>query len=239
MNWKPIHEIQIIHQWIEVDIQTSVDGSVTTIKNCRICGSVQRVLDLDRSESHGSNSTDVRPYERLGELKEMLDRISAMFDAMNRDVLDGTDYGDITDLLSDLELRYGRQIRSGDISYDQLRSWIDAPTKKMRRKVLLVYKQGLVCNRCYSLVFSLNGLTEDHIVPRASGGQSTLLNLQLLCGRCNEAKGSIRPKEVDVSPFAYQGPPCIHKITCVAVDELRQAEYRRHRRKVASISGAD
>ena len=57
--------------------------------------------------------------------------------------------------------------------------------RKQRLRVLA--RDGHMCQLC--------GTTEepfhiDHIVPRSKGGTSDLDNLQVLCKRCNLAKGS-------------------------------------------------
>ncbi len=224
MSRKPVHDIQIIHSWIQVERIESVDGSATIIRNCPDCGEEGRIFDL--SKLSGPSLSDMPHEKRIaekGKIGGLGKAAIKMLDGMTRELLDDTDYCDIADLLNEIEQRYQGQIQAGYIPYRELGSWIDTRTKKFQRKGLLAYKQGLVCNKCDSIVFSLDQLTEDHIIPRASGGQSILLNLQLLCRGCNQAKDNKSPNEEDVPPFLYQGPPCIHRITCVGVDELRRS----------------
>ena len=220
-----MHEIAIVHMRREkIDRIESDDGAVTIVEKCRDCGKETSILDL--SQVRGPSLNNLPHKKRLDELKKVREtykRFNALSDEMNRGLLDGTGYSEISDLLGDLKKRYQHQIRVDDMSYHQLGQWVDTRTKKIRRKVLLGYKQGPVCNRCDSLLLSLAQLTEDHILPRACGGQSTLLNLQLLCRRCNQDKDDSGPSEKDISPFAFEGPSCVHKITCVAVEKLRQS----------------
>ena len=62
---------------------------------------------------------------------------------------------------------------------------VSSQYKKQRLRVLA--RDGHMCQLC--------GTTEepfhiDHIIPRSKGGTSDLDNLQVLCKRCNLAKGS-------------------------------------------------
>lgn len=149
--------------------------------------------------------------------------------------MDGKDYTEVTDLLNDIEKRYENQIRANDVPYRHLVSWVNAQDRKteslrmkLQRKVLLAHKQGPVCNRCDSIFF-FDQMTEDHIISKNNGGESLLENLQLFCGHCNKSKGNNSPSEKDVSPFVYQGPPCIHTMTCVELDELQRSWDNRNR----------
>lgn len=47
-------------------------------------------------------------------------------------------------------------------------------------------EQGKQCQKCESKY----DLTFDHVIPYSEGGEHTRNNLQLLCRRCNSAKGS-------------------------------------------------
>ena len=86
--------------------------------------------------------------------------------------------------------------------------------KRHSRKVLLEIKQGLVCDICDQVADSIDDLEEEHILPRALGGQSKLKNLRLACRTCNQNKGDQPPTDSDLSPFAYQGEPCEHRVSC-------------------------
>lgn len=60
----------------------------------------------------------------------------------------------------------------------------------------LFQKQKGACNGC-GRSFDDDLLQEDHIVPRAKGGEDTLENKQLLCGPCNATKGVGTMKQLE------------------------------------------
>ena len=72
-----------------------------------------------------------------------------------------------------------------------------------------------MCNRC-DLVFSFDELSEDHIKHDRNCGQLT--DLQLLCKKCNGKKGSDPPGKSDISPFKFEGKPCVHRVSCTELD---------------------
>jgi hypothetical protein len=59
------------------------------------------------------------------------------------------------------------------------------PSEKKRKYRAVVRRDGESCARCSTT----DNLTLDHIVPRSRGGSNRIVNLQLLCGPCNQAKG--------------------------------------------------
>ena len=65
--------------------------------------------------------------------------------------------------------------------------WQAQRTRKPNRAMrLAVYnRDGGVCRRCGGTF----DLQYDHIIPFVRGGPTTVDNLQLLCGRCNQRKG--------------------------------------------------
>ena len=66
--------------------------------------------------------------------------------------------------------------------------WLDSPTGgSMRFKVLEA--GGRRCALC-GITSKDRALDVDHIVPHSKGGPSTFENLQILCSKCNRAKGN-------------------------------------------------
>lgn len=61
--------------------------------------------------------------------------------------------------------------------------------KRDELMLALIERDGYSCTECGEL----EGLTIDHIIPLSKGGSDTLENLQLLCQRCNSAKGDKMP----------------------------------------------
>ncbi|MGR6999924.1 HNH endonuclease signature motif containing protein [Yinghuangia aomiensis] len=63
----------------------------------------------------------------------------------------------------------------------------DAAWSRLAR---LAIAQQPWCSRCRTSGSKTNPLTGDHIRPLSAGGTSTLDNIQVLCRRCNSAKGA-------------------------------------------------
>src|SRR5262249_15303495 len=53
------------------------------------------------------------------------------------------------------------------------------------------HRQGGRCSWCGVILASKYRPNIDHIFPLAFGGDDSLENIQLLCGRCNQGKGSL------------------------------------------------
>jgi hypothetical protein len=53
-------------------------------------------------------------------------------------------------------------------------------------KVAVAARDGGRCRRCGSA----EDIHFDHVIPYSRGGANTVANIQLLCGRCNRAKGA-------------------------------------------------
>lgn len=64
-----------------------------------------------------------------------------------------------------------------------------------RIKLQLLWQNGKRCAICGRKIKDLDDLTIDHIVPLAKGGRNAIENYQLAHKACNEAKGSMLPKE--------------------------------------------
>ena len=61
-------------------------------------------------------------------------------------------------------------------------------TPALRRQIM--ERDDFTCQRCGKYMPDEVGLHVDHIVPVARGGKTVPSNLQVLCSRCNGAKGS-------------------------------------------------
>ena len=69
------------------------------------------------------------------------------------------------------------------------RTDLAAPIPYRQNKHVLFGQQEGHCNGCRS-AFEFRHFEVDHIIPRDSGGQDHIENLQLLCGHCNRVKGN-------------------------------------------------
>ena len=68
-----------------------------------------------------------------------------------------------------------------------------APEAYHQNKHVLFGQQEGRCNGCRS-EFPFRVFGVDHVIPRSSGGQDNIENLQLLSAHCNRVKGD-RPQE--------------------------------------------
>ena len=64
----------------------------------------------------------------------------------------------------------------------------DISLEEVRELLYRVY--GRTCNYCNSKLL-VNNMACDHIMPLSMGGNSTPINLQMICGRCNTRKGPL------------------------------------------------
>ena len=77
--------------------------------------------------------------------------------------------------------------------------------------------------------FSEEYLEIDHIHPKAEGGGWELVNLQLLCSRCNRRKGSTKTneqveKELGEKGLLYHQRAAVHAYTGIPVEEYLKRE---------------
>ena len=215
---KHMHEIHVTHRFIEISRTDETKVSFKSIMRCQDCGGQHRTLHL--TTTNEANSNDDAPVEWSSEdwnrVREQFNQSAKLMaewlDEEVKELLDGTKYDTIGELLAEIYKRYDGIVSASSMSFYQLDLWSKTRNKDFQRKVLLAYKQGLVCNRCDS-IYEFNNLEVDHVRPDRSMGQLT--NLQLLCRSCHNAKGKSPPGEKDSSPFKFEGEPCKHQLTCV------------------------
>ena len=228
------HDVIVEHDWGDPH-EHPYDGNGTLkVQICRVCGTEQSTLVLDRSKDDRPamdmlKSTDPavqrRVAQQFSELGDQLKKVVDRMDEYQSAICDGTKYSNCMEFAEALERSHQGVVTPADITFGAMEHMIatnDGPSgRKHRRKVLLAFRQGLVCDVCDNVAFSLGDLTEDHIVPRALGGQSTLINLRLVCRCCNQNKADRAPGKFDVSPFAWTGKQCVHRVKCAELQEMR------------------
>ncbi len=208
-----MHRVIVAHDWQEVERVDFHTTSEIAIMRCVDCGAERQVLHMKASDKTRQNHDSLRESPTAQDrLAEQLTQLAELGRSLNRELLDGTKYATSEALIDDIAKRYNGDIDGEDIPFGWLGPWTASNHRKAKRKVLLAYKQGLVCNRC-DLIFPFDELTEDHIEGDRSRGQLT--DLQLLCKKCGREKGDGPPGELDVSPFKFEGETCVHHVTCV------------------------
>ena len=231
MSESPRHEIKVTHNWRSPEPYKSGRSKSEKVQTCQVCGAEKHILALD-SATDGSSWADLKSeipanrekaWAEFRELNKAFTKFSKQLEDMESALFDGTEYQGLFDFAARMKSTYENAVSDGDITFGLAYEFLQAihSSRKKRRKLLLAMKQGPVCNRCDS-IYPLRLLTEDHIVPKERRGQAKLLNLQLLCLRCNQAKDNSEPSDQDQSPYAYKGQSCVHQITC---QEL-EARYR-------------
>ncbi|MBI3616961.1 MAG: HNH endonuclease [Candidatus Omnitrophica bacterium] len=83
---------------------------------------------------------------------------------------------------------------------------IKRPPKRLRKELGNLYEKK--CFGC-SLVLTKKDISCDHIVAHVHEGKTSVLNLQILCVRCNtKIKGELKAKEINVHlTFPFRPPP--------------------------------
>ena len=242
-----MHEIRVIHNYGRPESYRFHRGGCDTIEICKDCGEEQRTLHLSKGEGpnlsdlakHGERYQHKQMQSALRDLAKQCNEAVKVLEEYKNSIIAGTKYSNIHDLAETMDQRYIGQISAVEVPFGVLDLWVNTSSKKPQRKVLLGCKQGLVCNRCDTVMYSLNDLTIDHIVPRSRGGESVLKNLQLLCRECNHLKGDNEPSDKDISPFAYDGVPCVHNMTCGDIDNLRPLHKKqRHTTSLHPVGSA-
>ena len=138
-------------------------------------------------------------------------------------LVEESEYDNFEELARDIDRRLKGEVNAYELPFYQLETLVKSRNDKEQKKIALAFKQGLICNRCQSIVFSLDQLTLDHIKPESKGGKKLLPNLQLFCPECNENKDDSDPTDLDISPFYFRGEPSVHWITCVEVEKRRRS----------------
>ena len=201
----------------------SDSGVITVFRECRNCGEEGKALELGSVDKRSlSDLTKEEVQAELERLSKGYEKFEKYFEEENRKILEATGIDDFADFLADIERLSQSVFNAGEIPYMYLKMWAETSNRKSKRKLLLLIKQGFVCNRCDRIVFSSDNLTIDHIRPMSDGGGEELTNLQLLCGRCNEEKSNGSPGDLDISPFNPKAQQCTHHVTCVELDALRR-----------------
>lgn len=67
------------------------------------------------------------------------------------------------------------------------------------------------CQYCSS-EHKTHELTFDHVIPRSRGGRTEWENIVAACQRCNTAKGSKMPHEVNMYPMREPRQPSVHQL---------------------------
>ena len=219
MSLSPIHKISVEHNWVKLVSarNDASNGFGTSVRICMDCHSEQKILSLkDLTEQSNGVTLAEAASDALVSMRKY-----------EQNLLANSRFSSIDDLTDHISTFHEKSVDGGDINFRTIKFYLQLEHKrtpkkarrKLLRKLLLLWKQGHVCNRCDN-IFPENRLSEDHITPRAKGGQSKLVNLQLLCESCNFHKADTAPGCKDVSPFRYEGETCNHLMTCREVIHL-------------------
>jgi len=93
-------------------------------------------------------------------------------------------------LISDLHSVFDKKQRLEEDLLDTLRFCMYGSTeviKSVRNRV--TERDDSTCQKCGKHL-DPDDVTIDHMIPRRVGGPAKMWNLQVMCGRCNRAKGS-------------------------------------------------
>ena len=219
-----VHDVIVEHRWSESRLIRHGLDTFETLEVCLDCGTARRCLHLTARHGRVNLAEELRQDpSKITRMAELVEQILEAFHEMGRHIFHGTNYTNLADFADQIERSYGPTINRDDVTFglSQQLAGIRSRSKTARkhiRKVLLANRQGLVCNRCERLLDHDTGCDEDHILPKARGGQTQLPNLQLLCRVCNNDKADSLPTEVDCSPFSHDGPVCEHRISCTRLD---------------------
>ncbi|MBN1488376.1 MAG: HNH endonuclease [Phycisphaerae bacterium] len=87
---------------------------------------------------------------------------------------------ELLEAILDAVIRYGNRVRSEGLDSSRSRHIPDAV------KIEVWHRDGGRCVRCSATEY----LEYDHIIPHSRGGSNSAQNVQLLCRKCNLAKGA-------------------------------------------------
>ena len=213
MSITPMHKVEIIHSWKEIDRTWSETGSATIVEQCRHCGVERQLLCLGRKSGPSleesvlteSSASWRNTFSRLEKIPEMM---KEMFEQL----VDDTTYDSMDDVMKEIERLCQGVVEGTDLPYWQLQLWLSR-TKRYKVRNLLESVQGPVCNRCDRIFGHTVQRTVDHINGDRSNAHPS--NLQLLCKDCNGDKDKNPPNERDISPFTYEDVSCEHRLTCI------------------------
>ena len=215
-NGKPMHEIEVTHRFIEISRAEENNVSFESVEKCQDCGGQSKTLHLTATDE--ANLEDSVSIESISTKFEQINKqLKKIWERFEAELSSGTKYNTLEELVNTIDKRYDGAIWASELSYRQLDRWSKTATRRFQSKVLLWYKQGPVCNRC-DFIYEFDDLDVDHVCLVRSRGQLT--NLQLLRRRCHDRKGKSPPCEKDISPFKYEGKPCMHRLTCKEIAQL-------------------
>lgn len=233
MIQNPMHILKVEHNWANSESirRFGEDGALISTRTCSDCGVKQDALDLRTTRSEHPNEYKDDSQGFIDSARQMIEATSQVAKSIKdyeQGIFANSRFLTVDGFTDHISTFYEKSVSGGDINYRTIEYYLELERKqtpktarnKSLRKLLLHWKQSPVCNRCDS-IFPWSQLTEDHVIPRSSGGQTKLKNLQLLCKPCNWEKSNQMPSCKDESPFVYDGEPCIHIITC---NELTQKE---------------
>ena len=219
---QPVHVIKLVHRWQEAGRTELDSGSIRTTEKCLDCGAEIEILHLTPGD--GPKLHELPPDELtefLVESNKIFAEITERIRSQFQQLVEESGYGNFEELARDINRRTNGEVNAHELPFYQLETLVKSRNDKEQKKTALAFRQGLICNRCKSIVYSLDQLTLDHIIPESKEGKKLLPNLQLFCPECNKDKDDNDPTELDVSPFYFRGEPSTHWITCVEVERRR------------------
>ncbi len=224
MGTQPVHEIKVEHRWQEVDRVNLDSGSYRTTERCLDCGAEIEILHL--GPGGGPSLAELPPGELatlMADTNRVFAKISADARSMFQRLVEESGYESFEELKNDIDRKLGCEVNASELPFFQLEILVNSRHLKEQKKVALALRQGLICNKCKTLVYSLGELTLDHVVPESDDGKKLLPNLQLFCPTCNERKADNAPTASDRSPFRFVGESTVYSITCVDVERMRKS----------------